>query len=135
MKNLKVALAAACAVVVGWAFTASADIPASAYVQSGLIAPWDGIDNAGTGTHDPAATTWAELKGGLQTTATALTFAGGDHAVFNGTANSGTLMTGSFPAALEAISNGHFTAEARFTPRKYVQYGGLFHFGVYNSTR
>ena len=31
MKNLKIALAAACAVVVGWAFTASADIPASAY--------------------------------------------------------------------------------------------------------
>ena len=135
MKNLKIALATACAVVVGWSFTASADIPASAYVQDGLIAQWDGIDNAGTGTHDPAATTWTELKGGLQTTATALTFAGGDHAVFNGTANSGTCVSGSFPAALVAISNGHFTAEARFTPRKYVQYGGLFHFGVYNSTR
>ena len=65
MKNLKIALATACAVVVGWSFTASADIPASAYVQDGLIAQWDGIDNAGTGTHDPSATVWKDLKGSL----------------------------------------------------------------------
>ena len=63
MKNLKIALSAACAVVVGWAFTASADIPASAYIQDGLVAQYDGIDNAGTGTHDPNATTWKDLKG------------------------------------------------------------------------
>lgn len=36
--------------------------PTSAdYVQSGLVAQWDGIDNAGTGTHDPAATIWKNL--------------------------------------------------------------------------
>ena len=29
----------------------------ASYVQNGLIAQWDGIDNAGTGTHDPNATT------------------------------------------------------------------------------
>ena len=55
---------AACAVVVGWAFTASADVPASAYVQDGLIAQWDGIENVGVGRHDPNATTWTELKQG-----------------------------------------------------------------------
>ena len=43
MKSLKVALAAACAVAVGWAFTASADIPASAYVQNGLVIQYDGL--------------------------------------------------------------------------------------------
>ena len=65
MKNLKVALAAACAVVVGWAFTASADIPASAYVQTGLVAQWDGIENVGAGQpHDGTASTWTDLKGG-----------------------------------------------------------------------
>ena len=64
MRNLKVALAAACAVVVGWAFTASADIPASAYVQDGLIAQWDGIENAGVGTHDDEATNWVNLAEG-----------------------------------------------------------------------
>ena len=31
------------------------------YVQDGLVAQWDGIDNAGTGTHDPAATVWKNL--------------------------------------------------------------------------
>ena len=35
----------------------------ASYVQNGLIAQWDGIDNQGTGTHDPTATTWKDLKG------------------------------------------------------------------------
>lgn len=35
----------------------------ASYVQDGLIAQWDGIDNQGTGTHDPTATTWKDLKG------------------------------------------------------------------------
>lgn len=43
MGTLKVALAAACAVVVGWAGVASEGITASAYVQDGLVAHYDGI--------------------------------------------------------------------------------------------
>ena len=33
------------------------------YVQDGLIAMWDGIENAGWGTHDPNATVWKDLAG------------------------------------------------------------------------
>ena len=33
------------------------------YVTPGLVALYDGIDNAGYGTHDPNATTWADLTG------------------------------------------------------------------------
>lgn len=33
------------------------------YVQSGLIAMWDGIENAGWGTHDASATVWVDLSG------------------------------------------------------------------------
>ena len=33
------------------------------YVQSGLIAHWDAIDNVGTGVHDASATTWKDLTG------------------------------------------------------------------------
>ena len=33
------------------------------YVQDGLIAMWDGIENAGWGTHDPNATEWKDLVG------------------------------------------------------------------------
>ena len=32
-----------------------------AYVQDGLVAQWDGLDNVGTGTHDPTATVWKNL--------------------------------------------------------------------------
>ena len=35
----------------------------ASYEQSGLIAQWDAIDNAGTGVHDPTATVWKDLKG------------------------------------------------------------------------
>ena len=34
------------------------------YVQSGLVAMWDGIENAGWGQHNPSATTWKDLVGG-----------------------------------------------------------------------
>lgn len=34
------------------------------YVQDGLIAMWDGIENAGWGVHDPSATVWKDLAGG-----------------------------------------------------------------------
>ena len=33
------------------------------YVTKGLVALYDGIDNAGYGTHNPNATTWADLTG------------------------------------------------------------------------
>ena len=33
------------------------------YVQDGLIAMWDGIENAGWGVHDATATVWKDLSG------------------------------------------------------------------------
>lgn len=33
------------------------------YVQDGLIAMWDGIENAGWGVHNPTATVWKDLVG------------------------------------------------------------------------
>ena len=36
---------------------------AKSYVQDGLIAMWDGIENAGVGVHDASATTWKDLSG------------------------------------------------------------------------
>ena len=41
----------------------SAQGAAGAYVQRGLVAQYDGIDNAGTGSHDSSATTWKNLTG------------------------------------------------------------------------
>ena len=59
--NKFVKFAAACvAAVVG--FEAEAYTSAS-YVQDGLIAQWDGIENAGRGVHDANAATWVDLTG------------------------------------------------------------------------
>ena len=33
------------------------------YVQRGLVAHWDAVDNVGTGTHDPVTTVWKDLSG------------------------------------------------------------------------
>ena len=50
------------AATIGYAYDSSS------YVTNGLIAQWDGIDNAGTGTHDPTAATWKDLRGSLDMT-------------------------------------------------------------------
>ena len=44
-------------------FATPAASAASLYVQRGLVAAYDGIDNAGTGTHDSSATKWKNLAG------------------------------------------------------------------------
>ena len=38
-------------------------LTAYSYVQKGLKASYDGIDNAGTGTHDATVRTWKDLTG------------------------------------------------------------------------
>ena len=38
---------------------------ASLYVQNGLIAMWDGIDNAGSGIHNPTLNAWIDIVGGI----------------------------------------------------------------------
>ena len=43
----------------------------ASYVQRGLIAQWDGIDNVGPGRHDPNAAVGKDLKGNLDMTLTA----------------------------------------------------------------
>lgn len=49
------------------------------YVQDGLIAHWDAIDNAGTGTHDSGATTWKNLvAGGMDLTLDTAVWADGN---------------------------------------------------------
>ena len=46
-----------------WAKAGGGVPTASDYVQDGLVAMWDGIENAGWGVHDPNATTWKDLTG------------------------------------------------------------------------
>ena len=62
MMNRVVRAVFAAAVVAGCG-SAWADIPASAYVQDGLVGLWDGIENAGAQSHDNQATVWKDLSG------------------------------------------------------------------------
>ena len=45
------------------AMLAGAGLSAKSYIQDGLVAMWDGIENAGWGVHDPNATVWKDLSG------------------------------------------------------------------------
>ena len=57
----KLMMIAAVAAVAGTAVAAG--LGPQSYVQNGLVAHFDAIDNEGTGTHNPSATTWRDLKG------------------------------------------------------------------------
>ena len=54
------------------AMAAGGKLSAKSYVQDGLVAMWDGIENAGWGVHDPNATVWKDLVGNKD-----ITLAGG----------------------------------------------------------
>ena len=75
MKKTAMIWAAAAAAMTGAAFAATT----ADYVQDGLVAHWDGIDNAGTGTHDPKATVWKNLvPGGMDLTLDTAVWADGN---------------------------------------------------------
>ena len=67
-----VTLAAIAAAMFAAPAVSSADSTSAsaAYVRRGLVAQYDGIDNAGTGTHDASATTWKNLAGDTSLDAT-----------------------------------------------------------------
>ena len=68
----------------------------ASYVQDGLIAQWDGIDNAGPGTHNPISAVWKDLKGSCDMSLTA----NGQWANGNAlsVANAGAVGTNAAPA-------------------------------------
>ena len=72
MNNRKTATVALSAALAAAPLTAAvADgggYTSASYVQDGLIAQWDGIDNVGTGTHNPIAAVWKDLKGSCDMT-------------------------------------------------------------------
>ena len=75
------------------------------YVQAGLIAMWDGIENAGWGTHDASATTWADLIGGHVLNVDNGGSWADDCLVCNGTRRGayGSNLTGNAPLVVEAV--------------------------------
>ena len=98
---------ATAALMVAMAQPGMADgVAASSYVQGGLVACWDGIENAGAGTHDAGATVWKDIVGGYEFALTGVTV-DADRMTFAGNATSyGTLDAAGTTATFGAAMNG-----------------------------
>ena len=69
----------------------------ASYVQDGLITQWDGIDNSGTGAHNPNATVWKDLAGNLDLALTANgCWTNGNALAVNGASAVGTTKASSY---------------------------------------
>ncbi len=79
---------------------------ASEYVQDGLLACWDGVENAGVDTHDASATVWKDLVAGCEFSLYNVTVAD-DSMVFAGTQSSyGELDAANTAATFGSATNG-----------------------------
>lgn len=76
------------------------------YIQDGLVAMWDGIENAGWGVHDACATVWKDLIGGYDATRVNAKW-GDKYAQFDGVGNdvakTGSLLGKPSNATLEVV--------------------------------
>ena len=98
---------------------------ARSYAQEGLIAQWDGIENAGYGVHDATAAKPVELVSGLDTELTGTMPAEGK----SFTLGSGHLKF-TAPAVMEAINAGSATVEIVLSKNgSHVHNGGFIAFG------
>ena len=79
-----------------YAVPAASAFTSSAYIQNGLMNHWDALDNAGTGTFDPAATTWKDLKGNLDFSLTDRADWGGGFLDMHGFAGAANGKTGKY---------------------------------------
>ena len=86
-----------------YAVPAAPAFTSSSYIQNGLMNHWDALDNAGTGTFDPAARTWKDLKGDLD-------FALTDKAQWGG----GFLETHGCAGIANDKTGKYFTAEIKY---------------------
>ena len=98
-----------------WATLSTSVASTSMYVSNGLVACWDGIENAGMGMHDANATAWKDVVGGYEFALTGVTVEA-DRMTFDGTATSyGTLDSVGSTATFGAAKNG--TMEIVFASR------------------
>ena len=91
--------------------------PAAAYIQDGLVACWDGVENAGTGVHDAGATVWKDLVAGREFTLTDVTVNDNCMTFAGAKASYGSLSAADTEAVFLPATNG--TVEvvfARSTP-------------------
>lgn len=108
------------------------DSTAKDYIQDGLVAMWDGIENAGWGTHDANATVWKDLVGEIDVTANRTPTWRSDAFAGDG----GTYFTTNTTVPAHTILNGEYTVELGGRPTgKRKANGGLIGIGTNSSFR
>jgi hypothetical protein len=85
------------------------------YVQDGLVGHWDGIDNAGTGTHNPTAAKWKDLTGLTGDGTLAATAQWKDIGWYNNSEGKPVVVGGTFGSTL---NTGTFTLEVTIKPMR-----------------
>jgi hypothetical protein len=89
------------------------------YIQDGLIAIWDGIENAGWGVHDPNATVWKDLIGDNDLALNDCIWTN-THLVFNGSSSYGSISKVVSGATIEiAMSLNSDANQVIFVPAGY----------------
>ena len=97
------------------AFAASAALSAKSYVDKGLIAHWDGIENVSYGgAHDNTATTWTELTGNGPNIAKPTGSAFVNEGLQTVRANGTTIAAATAKKVLDAFASANYTAEIAF---------------------
>ena len=111
------------------AFLQTPKLGAGAYVQNGLYAQWDGVDNAGPGLHDATLTQPVELKGNLENvtmSAGGTMPVDGDRAFLFGSG----YLTFEAPELIDALNRGDATVEFVLAENgNFVHNGGMIRCG------
>ena len=140
----------ACGFVFSFAAFAAASVfagSASFYVQDGLVACWDGIENAGSGIHDSAATAWKDLVAGREFALTGVTV-NDDRMTFAGTMSGspsridsyGTLSAADTTSTFVAAKNGTmeivYRSSSSAASQVFLQAPGTsgIAFGIWNTS-
>ena len=78
------------------------------YVRDGLVTQWDGLDNAGTGAHDPASPIWKDKAGSLDLVLTpnGSWNAAGNGLLANGLSATGTVATVAYKTIEALVRRG-----------------------------
>ena len=112
---------------------ANAEQLSTDYVMDGLLAQWDGIDNAARNVHESSPTSWVDLVSGR-----AMTVFGsptyGEKSIHNG---SDSYFQTEIAGAADAINANAFTVQVMLRPDPDVwqDYQGVFQFGPGSGNR
>ena len=98
-----------------WAKSGGVVPTACDYVQDGLVAMWDGIENAGWGVHDGNSNTWIDLIGGLKFTFTGTIEFGDDNLLIPTTSSRANCSIASIPTINSVEMVAKITSIKNFT--------------------